>query len=104
MTNNGKVKVLTLRMEMDFDLVVTMMRRIYQTTKEEELVNAIQSAKDLYYDNQGLLSDALFLEKLIIFEASGQVIPPINLGEAYTHVVEENANNWTKSGEDTFRS
>ena len=93
MTNNGKVKVLTLRMEMDFDVVLAMMRKIYQTTKEEELVNAIQSVKDLYYGNHNLLSDALFLEKLIIFEASGQVIPPINLGEAYTHVVEENANN-----------
>jgi len=93
MTNNGKVKVITLRMEMDFEVVIGMMRRIYQTTKEEELVNAIQSVKDLYYDNSDLLSDALFLEKLIIFDASGQVIPPINLGDAYIHVVEENANN-----------
>ena len=91
MTN--KVKVLTLRMEMDFELVVSMMRRIYQATKEEELVNAIQSVKDLYYNDCNLLSDALFLEKLIIFEASGQVIPPINLGDAYMRVVEENANN-----------
>jgi len=88
MTNKGKVKVLTLRMEMEFDVVIGMMRKLYQATKEEDLVNAIQSAKDLYYDNSDLLSDALFLEKLIIFEASGQVIPPINLGEAYTHVVE----------------
>ena len=104
MTNKGKVKVITLRMEMDFEVVIGMMRKIYQATKEEELVNALQSVKDLYYDDCNLLSDALFLEKLIIFEASGQVIPPINLGEAYTHVVEENANNWTKSGEDTFRS
>ena len=78
---------------MDFEVVIGMMRRIYQTTKEEELVNAIQSVKDLYYDNSDLLSDALFLEKLIIFDASGQVIPPINLGDAYIHVVEENANN-----------
>ena len=88
MTNNSKVKVLTLRMEMEFDVVINMMRKLYQTTREEDLVNAIQSVKDLYYDNSDLLSDALFLEKLIIFEASGQVIPPINLGEAYTHVVE----------------
>jgi hypothetical protein len=93
MTNSNKVKVLTLRMEMDFDLVVSMMRRIYHTTKEEELVNAIQSVKDLHYNDCNLLSDALFLEKLIIFEASGQVIPPINLGDAYLRVVEENANN-----------
>jgi len=91
MTN--KVKVLTLRMEMDFEVVLAMMRRIYQATKEEELVNAIQSVKDLYYNDCNLLSDALFLEKLIIFEASGQVIPPINLGEAYMRVVEEHANN-----------
>ena len=91
MTN--KVKVLTLRMEMDFEVVLAMMRRIYQATKEEELVNAIQSVKDLYYNDCNLLSDALFLEKLIIFEASGQVIPPINLGDAYMRVVEENANN-----------
>ena len=91
MTN--KVKVLTLRMEMDFELVVSMMRRIYQATKEEELVNAIQSVKDLCYNDCNLLSDALFLEKLIIFEASGQVIPPINLGDAYMRVVEEYANN-----------
>jgi len=90
MTNQGKIKVLTLRMEMDFDLVVAMMRKIYQTTKEEELVNAIQSIKDLYYNDCNLLSDALFLEKLIFFEASGQVIPPINLGDAYMHVIEEN--------------
>jgi hypothetical protein len=87
-----KVKVLTLRMEMDFELVVSMMRRIYQATKEEELVNAIQNIKDLYYNDCNLLSDALFLEKLIIFEASGQVIPPINLGDAYMRVVEENSN------------
>jgi hypothetical protein len=93
MTNNGKVKVLILRMEMDFEVVLAMMRRIYQATKEEELVNAIQSVKDLYYGDHDLLSDALFLEKLIIFEASGQVIPPINLGDAYMRVVEENANN-----------
>jgi hypothetical protein len=91
MTN--KIKVLTLRMEMDFEVVLAMMRRIYQATKEEELVNAIQSVKDLYYGNYNLLSDALFLEKLIVFEASGQVIPPINLGDAYTRVVEEHANN-----------
>ena len=91
MTN--KVKVLTLRMEMDFEVVLAMMRRIYQATQEEELVNAIQSVKDLYYNDCNLLSDALFLEKLIIFEASGQVIPPINLGEAYMRVVEEHANN-----------
>jgi len=90
MTN--KVKVLTLRMEMDFELVIAMMRRIYQATKEEELVNAIQNIKDLYYNDCNLLSDALFLEKLIIFEASGQVIPPINLGDAYMRVVEEHAN------------
>jgi len=93
MTNNSKVKVLTLRMEMDFDVVLAMMRKLYQITKEEELVNAIQSVKDLYYSDCNLLSDAVFLEKLIIFEASGQVIPPINLGEAYTRVVEEYANN-----------
>jgi len=87
MTN--KVKILTLRMEMDFEVVIGMMRKVYQATKEEDLVNAIQSVKDLYYGNHDLLSDTLFLEKLIIFEASGQVIPPINLGEAYTHVIEE---------------
>jgi hypothetical protein len=90
MTN--KVKVLTLRMEMDFEVVIAMMRKLYQATKEEELVNAIQSVKDLYYNDCNLLSDALFLEKLIIFEASGQVIPPINLGDAYMRVVEEHAN------------
>jgi len=89
MTNNGKVKVLTLRMEMDFDVVIGMMRKLYQATKEEDLVNAIQSVKDLCYNDSNLLSDALFLEKLIIFEASGQVIPPINLGDAYTHAIEE---------------
>jgi len=88
MINQGKIKVLTLRMEMDFDVVISMMRKLYQVTKEEELVNAIQSVKDLYYNDSGLLSDALFLEKLIIFEASGQVIPPINLGDAYAHEVE----------------
>jgi len=92
MVNKNKVKVLTLRIEMDFDVVINMMRKLYQTTKEEELVNAIQSVKDLYYNDCNLLSDALFLEKLIIFEASVQVIPPINLGEAYNRVVEENAN------------
>jgi len=90
MVNRGKVKVLTLRMEMDFDVVISMMRKLYQTTKEDDLVNAIQSVKDLYYNDCNLLSDALFLEKLIIFEASGQVIPPINLGDAYMHVIEEN--------------
>ena len=88
----SKIKVITLRMEMDFDVVINMMRKVYQTTKEEELVNAIQSVKDLYYNDHNLLSDALFLEKLIIFEASGQVIPPIDLGEAYRNVVEENEN------------
>jgi len=93
MTNQGKVKVLTLRMEMDFEVVIDMMRKLYKATQEEELVNAIQNVKDLHYFNHDLLSDALFLEKLIIFEASGQVIPPINLGDAYTRVVEENANN-----------
>ena len=91
MVSKGKVKVLTLRMEMDFEVVLTMMRKVYQATKEEELVNAIQSVKDLFYDDASLLSDALFLEKLIIFEASGQVIPPIDLGEAYKNVVEEHA-------------
>ena len=45
MTNNSKVKVLTLRMEMEFDVVINMMRKLYQTTKEEDLVNAIQRGR-----------------------------------------------------------
>ena len=85
----SKVKVLTLKMEMDFDVVLAMMKKVYNATKEEDLVNAIQSVKDLYYNDHNLLSDALFLEKLIIFEASGQVIPPIDLGDAYKNVIEE---------------
>jgi len=96
MIKKGKVKVITLRMEMDFELVLAMMNKLYQATKEEDLVNAIQSVKDLYYNDSNLLSDAVFLEKLIIFEASGQVIPPIDLGEAYRNVIEESNNQENK--------
>jgi len=93
MVDKGKVKILALKTEMDFETIVDMMKRIYQVTKEEDLLHAIQSVKDLHYHDSSLLNDAMFLGKLIIFEASGQVISPINLGDIYISVIEENGNN-----------
>jgi hypothetical protein len=85
-----KFCVLKYKIEISYNTLIEMMWKIYLITQEENLVNAIQEIKDLRSnkDMNNILSDAYFLEKLILLEASGDIHPPLNIGEFYEDVIE----------------
>jgi hypothetical protein len=95
-TNKGgqvqeqKFYILRYKVEISYSTLIEMMLRIYSATQEENLVNAIQEIKDFRAnkDINNIVSDAFFLEKLILLEASGDIHPPLNIGELYKNVIE----------------
>jgi len=85
-----KFYVLKYKVEISYSTIVEMMWRIYVTTQEENLINAIQEIKDLRGNKNmnNIISDAYFIEKLILLEASGDIHPPLNIGDLYKEVIE----------------
>ena len=85
-----KFYILRYKVEISYSTLIEMMLRIYSATQEENLVNAIQEIKDFRAnkDINNIVSDAFFLEKLILLEASGDIHPPLNIGELYKNVIE----------------
>jgi len=84
-----KFYVLKYKIEISYNTLIEMMWEIYLITQEENLVNAIQEIKDLRSnkDMNNILTNTYFLEKLILLEASGDIHPPINVGEFYENVI-----------------
>jgi len=85
-----KFYVLKCKIEISYATLVEMMWKIYSITQEENLINAIQEIKDFRGNKNmnSIVSDAYFIEKLILLEASGDIHPPLNIGEFYKDVIE----------------
>jgi len=83
---NLKVYVLPYKITIPLKDVIKSLAKIYNLTKEESLINAIQEVKDfskLNVQYSFAKKDAHFVEKLLLLDASGDVRPSINFGEVY---------------------
>ena len=85
-----KFYVLKCKIEISYATLVEIMWKIYSITQEENLINAIQEIKDFRANKNmnNVVSDAYFIEKLILLEASGDIHPPLNIGDLYKEVIE----------------
>ena len=73
--------------KLNVDAIKESMKKIYQATYEKDINMALVAARDYYRGNQELQNEVGFISKLIQYEASGFIEPPINVGKLYREVV-----------------
>jgi len=74
--------------KVELSLIKNIMVEIYNYTYIDDLDIALSTIQSLYLPTS-LHKNIVFLKKMIEYEASGMVIPPVNFHTFYKQVVKE---------------